>query len=86
MGTPWQSPGACTFRGRLGYACLNTVLREYKPPVFSSRTVRLDTIRQQGIECAKALGLQNARDTLCLLKWNEAHNIKFMRVSSEMFP
>lgn len=29
------------FRGRLGYACLNTILRKQKPPVFCSRTCRL---------------------------------------------
>lgn len=28
------------FKGRLGYACLNTVLRKKKPPVFCSRTCR----------------------------------------------
>lgn len=29
------------FKGRLGYACLNTILRAQKPPVFCSRTCRL---------------------------------------------
>lgn len=29
------------FQGRLGYACLNTILRNQKPPVFCSRTCRL---------------------------------------------
>jgi hypothetical protein len=29
------------FTGRLGYACLNTVLRTQKPPIFCSRTCRL---------------------------------------------
>ena len=29
-----------TFDGRLGYACLNTILRAKKPPVFCSRTCR----------------------------------------------
>ena len=29
-----------TFDGRLGYACLNTILRTRKPPVFCSRTCR----------------------------------------------
>lgn len=51
------------FTGRLGYACLNTILRATKPePVFSSRTCRLDTIKKNGIEFAKDLGLKNARD------------------------
>ncbi|KAK3328601.1 UV-damage endonuclease [Cercophora scortea] len=32
------------WRGRLGYACLNTYLRTAKPPVFSSRTCRMSSI------------------------------------------
>ena len=51
------------YTGRLGYACLNTILRATKPePVFCSRTCRLDTIRKNGIGFAKDLGLKNARD------------------------
>ncbi|THH32849.1 hypothetical protein EUX98_g1369 [Antrodiella citrinella] len=76
-----------TFKGRLGYACLNTVLRAIKPDsIFCSRTCRLDTIRKNGIEFAKDLGKQNARDLSKLIQWNEENNIKFLRVSSEMFP
>ncbi|KAL9554300.1 hypothetical protein MBANPS3_002878 [Mucor bainieri] len=29
------------FKGRLGYACMNTILRKQKPSVFSARTCRL---------------------------------------------
>lgn len=51
------------YTGRLGYACLNTILRATKPePVFCSRTCRLDTIKKNGIQFAKDLGLKNARD------------------------
>eukprot|EP01117_Protostelium_nocturnum_P016979 TRINITY_DN6818_c3_g1_i1.p1 TRINITY_DN6818_c3_g1~~TRINITY_DN6818_c3_g1_i1.p1 ORF type:complete len:537 (-),score=211.95 TRINITY_DN6818_c3_g1_i1:35-1486(-) len=32
------------------------------------------------------LGLENAKNILPMLKWNEEHHIKFMRLSSEMFP
>ena len=53
--------------GRLGYACLNTVLRTQKPePIFCSRTCRKDTIHKNGLDFAKNLGLQNCRD-LCKL-------------------
>lgn len=53
--------------GRLGYACLNTILRATKPePIFCSRTCRKDTIHKNGIDFAKDLGKQNARD-LCKL-------------------
>ena len=32
------------------------------------------------------LGLANARDVIKLLRWNDRYGIKFMRLSSEMFP
>ncbi|TFY51902.1 hypothetical protein EVJ58_g10319, partial [Rhodofomes roseus] len=75
------------FTGRLGYACLNTILRATKPePIFCSRTCRLETIRKNGIEFAKELGLKNARDLKEMIEWNEKNRIRFFRVSSEMFP
>lgn len=70
----------------LGYACLNTVLREQNPPVFTSRTVRLDTLKGRGMEHVKALAMQNLQDLLTILEWNVEHDIYFMRVSSEIFP
>ncbi|KAH8102079.1 UV-endonuclease UvdE-domain-containing protein [Cristinia sonorae] len=75
------------FTGRLGYACLNTLLRASKPdPIFCSRTCRLDTLRKNGLDFAKDLGKQNARDLCKLIEWNEENDIRFLRVSSEMFP
>ncbi|KAI9034467.1 UV-endonuclease UvdE-domain-containing protein [Hyaloraphidium curvatum] len=77
---------ATTYTGRLGYACLNTVLRNAKPPVFTSRTCRLATVAEKGIDFAKELALQNVHDLTPMLEWNEKHHIRFMRLSSEMFP
>ncbi|PCH36847.1 UV-endonuclease UvdE, partial [Wolfiporia cocos MD-104 SS10] len=75
------------FTGHLGYACLNTILRARKPePVFCSRTCRLDTIKKNGIEFAKELGRRNVQDLLEVIQWNEDNQIRFFRVSSEMFP
>lgn len=74
------------FVGRLGYACLNTVLRTADPPVFSSRTARLRTIDEKGLDFVKELARQNARDIVPMLQWNAANNIRFMRLSSEIFP
>lgn len=70
-------------------ACLNTVLRNKRPArlaVFCSRTCRLDTIAQKGLDHVKALGLQNSADLAELIQWNEDNGIRFLRVSSEMFP
>ncbi|KAL2261790.1 hypothetical protein VTK26DRAFT_3370 [Humicola hyalothermophila] len=102
------------WRGRLGYACLNTYLRSAKTPVFSSRTCRIATIidhrhpltdpsqpehpvknrpdksktaqAELGHKFVQEIGLANARDIIKMLRWNDKYGIKFMRLSSEMFP
>ncbi|GAA6044146.1 hypothetical protein JCM8097_002797 [Rhodosporidiobolus ruineniae] len=76
------------YKGRLGYACLNTILRKQKPPVFCSRTCRIDTIKKEdkGMPYLKELGRQNMEDLTTLIEWNAKHHIYFMRMSSEMFP
>lgn len=70
---------------RLGYACINMHLREQKPPVFTSRTLRLDTLKTKGLDYVKELAVQNVKDLLTILKWNKENDIYFMRLSSEMF-
>ncbi|KAH7122330.1 UV-endonuclease UvdE-domain-containing protein [Dendryphion nanum] len=102
------------WKGRLGYACLNTYLRNANPPVFSSRTCRVASIlehrhplkdpsqlehptknrpdKEQPADVARGqryveeLGLANARDVIKMVRWNDKYGIKFMRLSSEMFP
>ncbi|KAI1313253.1 UV-endonuclease UvdE [Xylaria venustula] len=102
------------WKGRLGYACLNTYLRNSNPPVFSSRTCRISSILEhrhplldpsqpehstknrpnrdeppevaRGQKYVEALGLANARDIVKMIRWNDKYGIKFMRLSSEMFP
>ncbi|KAF2497427.1 UV-endonuclease UvdE [Lophium mytilinum] len=102
------------WKGRLGYACLNTYLRNANPPVFSSRTCRIASILEhrhplkdpslpehptknrpdrdqpanvaRGQAYVEALGLANAGDVVKMLRWNDRYGIKFMRLSSEMFP
>ncbi|KAK5112142.1 UV-damage endonuclease [Meristemomyces frigidus] len=102
------------WKGRLGYACLNTYLRNATPPVFCSRTCRIQSILEHrhplqdssqpehptknkpdrsepadvelGQRYVEALCLANLRDLPKMLRWNDKYNIKFMRLSSEMFP
>ncbi|GAB7352813.1 hypothetical protein MBLNU459_g3428t1 [Dothideomycetes sp. NU459] len=102
------------WKGRLGFACLNTYLRYSTPPVFSSRTCRIASIlehrhplkdpsqpehptknrpdREQPADVARGqkyveeIGLANARDIVKMIRWNDRYNIKFLRLSSEMFP
>ncbi|TFK67401.1 UV-endonuclease UvdE [Pluteus cervinus] len=78
-----------TFKGRLGYACLNTVLRNKRPAsdsIFCSRTCRLDSLEKNGLDWVKDLGRKNVEDLITMIQWNEDNHIKFLRVSSEMFP
>ncbi|KAK4519574.1 uncharacterized protein ATC70_009810 [Mucor velutinosus] len=74
------------FKGRLGYACMNTILRKQKPSIFSARTCRLATVAEKGIDVVKEIALQNVTDMKTMIQWNEDHNIRFMRLSSDMFP
>ncbi|KAJ5497505.1 Major facilitator superfamily domain general substrate transporter [Penicillium fimorum] len=102
------------WKGRLGYACLNTYLRYSTPSVFCSRTCRIASIlenrhplqdpdqpahaiknrpdRNQPSDVARGqtfvegLALANVRDLAKIIRWNDRYGIKFMRLSSEMFP
>ncbi|OAR00990.1 hypothetical protein LLEC1_05349 [Akanthomyces lecanii] len=41
---------------------------------------------QRGLQFVQSLGVANARDIVKMLRWNDKYGIKFMRLSSEMFP
>ena len=71
---------------QLGLCCLNTILRQQKPPVFASRKVILRTLHEKGVDHLKEKILQNLRDILTMMDWNEANGIKVFRLSSELFP
>jgi len=102
------------WKGRLGYACLNTYLRYSNPPVFSSRTCRIASILEHrhplqdpsqpehatknrpdrskpadeslGKRYVEEICLANVRDIAKMIRWNDKYGIKFLRLSSEMFP
>lgn len=65
----------------LGYACVNETL---KPRKF--RTCRLKTIETKGIEVLKEIVLHNLELLNDIIEWNQAHDIKFYRVSSDIIP
>lgn len=73
-------------RIQLGLCCLNTTLRDLKPSVYCSRTIIQRVIREKGIEELKARALQNCKDLIPLIEWNEQNGIRVFRLSSEMFP
>ncbi len=76
---------------RLGLCCIVDELRDNH--IFTSRTCRLETIKQKnreskngGIKYVQDLFRQNIDDLLTILKWNEEHGIRVFRMSSEMAP
>ena len=71
---------------QLGLCCLNTVLRKQKPPVFASRKMIMRTVKEKGIDALKEKIIQNLKDILTMMDWNEANGIKVFRLSSELFP
>ena len=71
---------------QLGLCCLNTELRSQKPPIFASRKMIIRTIQELGIETLKEKIIQNLKDILKMIDWNENHGIRVFRLSSEMFP
>lgn len=71
---------------QLGLCCLNTVLRNQKPSVFASRSVILKTLETKGVDHLKEKIIQNLKDILTMMDWNEENGIKVFRLSSELFP
>lgn len=69
---------------KIGYACINTALR--KKRIFTGRGMRKATFKSKGLEEASAIALLNVIDLDTIIKWNNEHDIKFMRVGSDIFP
>ena len=53
---------------------------------MSSRSVVLKTLETKGFEPLKEKIIQNLKDTLVMMDWNEQNGIKVFRLSSELFP
>ena len=71
---------------QLGLCCVNTILHSQKPPIMSSRSVVLKTLETKGFDVLREKIIQNLKDTLVLIDWNEQNGIKVFRLSSELFP
>ena len=71
---------------QLGLCCLNTTLRDQKPPIFCSRTMIMKSIKEKGIQLLKDKIIQNLEDLVKMIEWNEEHGIRVMRLSSHLFP
>ena len=71
---------------KLGYACINKGLSEQPKTkrITTNRTMRRATFEQKGLAYASEVFLQNSHDLMKILQWNEQHNIKFFRLSSQI--
>ena len=71
-----------------GYACINMTLSDVPKSkrITTNRTMIKRTFKEKGIKYASELALQNVLDLEKILKWNENNDIKFFRMSSDIFP
>ena len=65
---------------RLGYACVNLTLGR------KTRSLRLATLRAQGLSYLQHLVDENMDLLAEILRWNRAHEICFFRISSDLIP
>ena len=72
----------------LGYACMNMTLSGLPKSkrITTNRGMIKRTFMAKGLTYASELSLQNCKDLLKILEWNEANDIKFYRISSNIFP
>ena len=71
---------------RMGYACINMQLSNQKPRVYTGRSMIKRTFKSKGINYASELGLQNCKDLLEIIKWNNENGFNFFRITSNLFP
>ena len=72
---------------RIGYCCINLELQESEG-VTTNRHIIKKTFEAQREtnEVVSRLALQNVKDLIKIIQWNERKGIKFFRISSNMFP
>lgn len=69
---------------RIGYACINMTLAEQG--ITTNRGMIRKTFDAKGLPYVSELSLQNVRDLVEVIKWNQKNNITLYRMSSDMFP
>ena len=70
----------------MGYACINMHLSQQKPKVYTGRSMIKRTFTDKGIPYASQLGLDNCKDLMTIIKWNNENGFKFFRITSNLFP
>ena len=70
---------------KIGYACINSTLQT-AGGITTNRGMRQKTYNEKGLDYVSELALQNCRDLVTIVKWNEEMGIKLFRMSSDLFP
>ena len=67
---------------RYGYCCINRTLAADKG-VRVTRNIKKKTFEEHGIKRSGELALQNIRDLVDIIKWNEEKGIRLYRLSGK---
>ena len=70
---------------KIGYACINMTLQT-AGGITTNRGMRQKTFNERGLPYVSELALQNAKDLVNIVKWNNEMGIKLFRMSSDIFP
>ena len=70
---------------RIGYACINMTLQK-AGGYTTNRGMRQKTFNERGLPYCSELALQNVKDLVHIIKWNNEMRIKQFRMSSDIFP
>lgn len=68
-----------------GYCCINTTLQK-SDKITTNRSMIKRTFEAKGITYASELALQNVKDLVKIINWNNRNGVKLFRISSDMFP
>jgi UV DNA damage endonuclease len=69
---------------RFGYCCINQQLSQQG--IRTGRTMIDRKFKLGGLQLASDIALENAKDLITILQWNEAQGIRLFRIGSELFP
>jgi len=69
---------------QLGYACINMHLR--KQGIYTGRSMIRRTFDAKGLDYVSELCIENTKDLIKIIQWNEDNGIKVFRMSSEIYP
>jgi len=70
---------------KIGYACINMTLQK-AGGITTNRSMRQKTYNERGLPYCSELALQNVKDLVNIIKWNNEMRIKQFRMSSDIFP